>query len=80
MSTQTYTDMAAYLRTHKRALCALERVLAPVDVLDLRERFGRMDALVRPVGGEGTQWVDVARLTPAREMGAETQTAGVGRS
>jgi len=63
----TYTDLRAYYRTHRTALCALERVSVAVEVLDLRDRFGAVDALIRPVHGRGTQWVSAARLSPLED-------------
>jgi hypothetical protein len=34
----------------------------PVRVVDLRPRFGTIDAKVTPVGGRGTKWVELDRL------------------
>ena len=30
----------------------------PVDILDSRARYGRIDVLITPIGGEGSIWVD----------------------
>lgn len=37
-------------------------MLVPVDILDTRSRFGRVDVLVRAVGGIGEIWVNVDSL------------------
>jgi hypothetical protein len=34
----------------------------PVRVLDLRPRFGKVDAAITPIGGRGTKWVELDRL------------------
>jgi len=34
----------------------------PVKILAFRQRYGRVDAQVTPVGGTGERWVEAARL------------------
>lgn len=75
--TTTYTDLRAYYRTHREALCRFEGVRVAVEVLDLREAWGRLDALVTPLNGKGQQWVDASRLTPLPEpTGRQALTDG----
>ena len=61
---QTYTDLRAYYRSHRHALCGFERVHVAVEGLDLKPVYKRVDALVRPVHGSGSQWVSADRLSP----------------
>ena len=35
----------------------------PITVTDSRTMFGRTDLLVEPVGGSGSAWVELARVT-----------------
>ena len=39
----------------------------PVKVLDLRPRWGKIDAQVTPIGGAGTRWVEINRLGEVKE-------------
>jgi hypothetical protein len=45
-----------------RSRCQVEGFTVPVRILDLRECWGRRDALVSPVNGTGEQWVSCDRL------------------
>ena len=45
-----------------------------VEVVDLRQTFGRLDAKVAPVNGWGEMWVDSARfIAPSEDPRAEGQ-------
>lgn len=39
-----------------------QTLFIPVTVLDVRKVFQRIDALVTPVGGNGSQWVSLDRI------------------
>ena len=39
----------------------------PVKVLELRTRWGTIDAQVTPVGGAGARWVEIDRLGEVEE-------------
>ena len=39
---------------------------APVEIIDARTAFGRVDVLVKPTGGEGQAWVDANRVEVLR--------------
>ena len=41
-------------------------ILVRVEVVDTRSQFGRVDALIRPVDGEGEMWVSLDSLTADR--------------
>lgn len=43
-------------------LLMIDSLRVPVEVLDSRYTFGRTDLLVSPVGGNGQQWVERARV------------------
>lgn len=40
----------------------------PVTVIRTREAYGRTDALVRPVGGDGEAWVSESNLRPVNDV------------
>ena len=39
----------------------------PVKIVDMRQRFGKVDAQVTPVGGAGARWVEIDRLGEVAE-------------
>ena len=39
----------------------------PVKILAFRQRYGKVDAQVTPVGGTGERWVEAARLGEVEE-------------
>ena len=39
----------------------------PVKIVDMRQRFGKVDAQVTPVGGAGARWVEIDRLGEVEE-------------
>ena len=39
----------------------------PVKILAFRQRYGKVDAQVTPVGGTGARWVEAARLGEVEE-------------
>jgi len=45
----------------------------PVKVLDLRTRWGTIDAQVTPVGGAGTRWVQIDRLGRVESLRFEVE-------
>lgn len=53
-------DTCADLRPYvgKRGLFSCRGLRFPVDILDSRARWGRIDLLITPVGGEGSIWVE----------------------
>ena len=46
----------------------MEDMLVLVDVRDVRNRFGHLDALVAPLSGRGDKWVQADRLTTASSL------------
>jgi hypothetical protein len=48
---------------NKLAVYRINGMHFPVRILDARKVYGRMDALITPVGGTGEVWVDVKGLT-----------------
>jgi len=56
----TAAELARLIGT-RRAWHVTPAVWVEVDVLDARHVFGRTDVRVRPVAGDGSQWVDLAR-------------------
>lgn len=53
--------MASEIGTH--GLLQLDGLQVLVEIVDMRSRFGQVDALVRPVGGQGEKWVEARRIT-----------------
>jgi hypothetical protein len=45
----------------------------PVKVLDLRTRWGKIDAQVTPVGGAGTRWVETWQLGRVESLRFEVE-------
>ena len=45
----------------------------PVKVLDLRTRWGTIDAQVTPVGGAGTRWVQTDKLGRVESLRFEVE-------
>ena len=41
---------------------ATESITVPIMITDSRHVFGRVDVLVVPMGGSGSQWVDLNRV------------------
>lgn len=41
----------------KRALWLAVEVWVPVETLDVRQAYGRIDVRISPVGGKGEMWV-----------------------
>lgn len=61
------SEMATYLgRTYRLPVNtgAGTFLTIPVQVMDMRQRFGNTDAQVVPVHGDGSAWVEVGRLLP----------------
>ena len=52
----------------KRALWLAVEVWVPVNTLDVRQAFGRIDVRIAPIGGRGEMWVsaDALRTEDAR--------------
>lgn len=52
--------MASVKELHKlvgqEARVTMLELSVPVEIVDIRERFGMLDYLVTPVGGEGERW------------------------
>ena len=46
----------------RQALLIMGNLLVPVQCVDARQVFRRIDVLVTPVGGDGEQWVAADRL------------------
>lgn len=37
-------------------------MMFPVRILDARKVYGRVDALITPIGGDGEKWVEASQL------------------
>lgn len=47
----------------RSAMYAINSMHFPVTILDARKVYGRVDALITPVGGTGEKWVAAEQLT-----------------
>lgn len=47
----------------QRALYRCNGIDFPVIILDARKVWGRIDALITPVGGNGEKWIQADQLT-----------------
>jgi hypothetical protein len=59
----TLTQYTAYLNRLALLPNVLPGLHIHVRIMDLRPGFGRVDALVEPVSGQGSSWINVNRLT-----------------
>jgi hypothetical protein len=59
----TLTQYSRYLNKLATLPNVLPGMHIRVRILDLRSGFGRVDALVEPVSGQGSSWINVSRLT-----------------
>jgi hypothetical protein len=51
----------------KTAMFSNLRMKFPVRILDTKKAFGRIDALIEPIGGQGQKWIDASQLTMIEE-------------
>lgn len=42
-------------------------------VIDMRQRYGMVDALIEPIAGEGSKWVNASGLLVVNENGERVQ-------
>ena len=47
---------------NKTAQYRINGMTFPVRILDARKVWGRVDALITPIGGEGEKWVEAGQL------------------
>lgn len=53
-------QMAEYIGS--KASWKVQGIKVEVRIKDMRANYGRVDALIEPVSGEGQKWVDVSGL------------------
>ena len=46
-----------------RALYSVNGMFFPCEIIDARKVWGRVDVLIRPVGGRGEKWVEKSSIT-----------------
>jgi hypothetical protein len=59
----TVRNMAQEIGKHATLRVAGTRLTFEVQVLDVRQRYGTTDYLVRPIAGIGEQWHAVSSIT-----------------
>ena len=57
---QTAKKMSPSIGTEGTIL--LEGMAVAVKVVDMRQRYGTVDALIRPLQGHGEKWVEARRI------------------
>ena len=57
---QTARKMSPSIGTEGTIL--LEGMSVAVKVIDMRQRYGTVDALIRPLQGHGEKWVEARRI------------------
>ena len=51
----------------KLASYAVGSLVIPVQILDARKVWGRVDCLITPIGGHGEQWVEASKINMRRD-------------
>lgn len=59
----THNELRELMITKKNPMLRVGKLAFPVIIADVRQVFGRVDALVSPVQGQGYEWVSLDRLT-----------------
>ena len=58
----TTRELAKYIGRKGQLYIEDGSISCPVEVIDSRKCWDRIDALVQPVGGSGTKWVEATRI------------------
>lgn len=63
MPAPTHQEVQSYIGRFGRVVFE-DELSIPVEVIDARSSFGRVDILIRPTFGDGQRWIQAFRFEP----------------